>query len=281
MSQDRRLYLLVLYICALQLQLSVGGNPRDSAQVSARNAPSNGTSSSSSNVSGQNNSNISCQEDVLDQCPPNASCDKGQCVCLFGYKLNAAYHGKNVSGSSALPSASVLSTNGAYQTYCLLDTVVTKVASISSSISSSNSSRATAEGPAAGDSGSAAGQLPLREPVGAHHIVGGVLIPIAFVVILIGSAILAKRTDLWSRLRQRFLAHRNRHRRRPAYEDVVLGNDSDDLKAKANRTIFSSISSSSSLSLSLCLVSSIAHGTIFCTLRFPFHKLVTPVEHHG
>uniref|UniRef100_A0A182QVG6 Uncharacterized protein n=1 Tax=Anopheles farauti TaxID=69004 RepID=A0A182QVG6_9DIPT len=221
MSPDRRLYLLVVYICAIQLRLSIGGNPRDSAQVSARNAPS-GTSSSSGSV--RNSSNITCQEDVLDQCPPNASCDKGQCVCLFGYKLNPAYHGKNGSGSSAQPSSSVSSTNVASHTYCLLDESGTKAASMygGGGSSSSNSSKATGDGLASGDSSGTADQLPLREPVGAHHILGGVLIPLAFVVILIGSAILAKRTDLWSRLRQRFLAHRNRHRRRPAYEDVVL-----------------------------------------------------------
>uniref|UniRef100_A0A182NHM1 EB domain-containing protein n=1 Tax=Anopheles dirus TaxID=7168 RepID=A0A182NHM1_9DIPT len=223
MSTDRRLYLLVLYICAIQLRSTIGGNPRDSAQVSARNAPNNGTTTSSS--SGRSSSNFACQEDVLDQCPPNASCDKGRCVCLFGYKLNPAYHGKNASGSGALPLSSVPSTNVAYPTYCLPDEAGTKAASIygggSSSSSSSNSSKATGDA-AGGDSGGTTGQLPLREPVGAHHILGGVLIPLAFVVILIGSAILAKRTDLWSRLRQRFLAHRNRHRRRPAYEDVVL-----------------------------------------------------------
>ncbi|XP_040158833.1 uncharacterized protein LOC120897796 isoform X1 [Anopheles arabiensis] len=228
MHPDRRLYLLVLYVFALQFRTSIGGNPRDSAQVSARNVASNGTSSSSSSsVRSNSSTNIACREDVLDQCPPNASCDKGQCVCLFGYKLNAAYHGKNASASSPPPAMPVPSTNAASITYCLPDETGAKATSLHGG-PGSNSSKAPGDGAAAEGDGGKAGQLPLREPVAAHHILGGVLIPLAFVVILIGSAILAKRTDLWARLRQRFLAHRNRHRRRPAYEDVVLGNDSDD-----------------------------------------------------
>uniref|UniRef100_A0A182P3K7 EB domain-containing protein n=1 Tax=Anopheles epiroticus TaxID=199890 RepID=A0A182P3K7_9DIPT len=220
MYKDRRLYLLVLYVFAIQLPMSIGGNPRDSAQVSARNVANNGTSNSVSSTRNNSSTNtVACREDVLDQCPPNASCDKSQCVCLFGYKLNAAYHGKNASTGPS--TASVPSTNIAYTAYCLPDELGAKATSLHGG-TSSNSNKAPGEVASAAGDGGNAGQLPLREPVGAHHILGGVLIPLAFVVILIGSAILAKRIDLWSRLRQRFLAHRNRHRRRPAYEDVVL-----------------------------------------------------------
>uniref|UniRef100_A0A182RFM8 EB domain-containing protein n=1 Tax=Anopheles funestus TaxID=62324 RepID=A0A182RFM8_ANOFN len=219
MYPDRRLYLVVLYVFAIQLQLSIGGNPRDSAQVSARNNATNSTSAKNSST------NIACREDVLDQCPPNASCDRGQCVCLFGYKLNPAYHGKTTANS--LSPTPVPSTNVAYTTYCLPDDSSAKATSFHGGFSSESSKSPGEEGITRGE-GENMGQLPLRKPVEAHHILGGVLIPLAFVVILVGSAILAKRLDLWSRLRQRFIAHRNRHRRRPAYEDVVLGNDSDD-----------------------------------------------------
>ncbi|XP_052893656.1 uncharacterized protein LOC128301297 isoform X1 [Anopheles moucheti] len=217
MYPDRRLYFVVLYVFAIQLRLSIGGNPRDSAQVSARNASNNGTNSSSARNSSTNT--VACREDVLDQCPPNASCDRGQCVCLFGYKLNPAYLGKNATNSlSPLP---VPSTNVAYTTYCLPDDTGAKATSLHGGLSSDSSKSPGEDGMTKGEGGNT-GQLPLREPVEAHHILGGVLIPLAFVVILVGSAVLAKRTDLWSRLRQRFIAHRNRHRRRPAYEDVVL-----------------------------------------------------------
>ncbi|XP_053676703.1 uncharacterized protein LOC128726885 [Anopheles nili] len=211
MSATRRLCFLTLYFFAIHLRWSIGGNPRDSAHIGGRNAYD-------TTSVGKNSSNtIACQEDVLDQCPPNASCDKGQCVCLFGYKLNPAYHGKNASQSS--PTAPATSNSVVPYVYCLLDESSHKSATTNGG--SRNSSNAAAEGIKGTENGHA-GQLPLREPVAAHHILGGVLIPLAFVVILIGSAFLAKRTDLWSRLRQRFLAHRNRHRRRPAYEDVVL-----------------------------------------------------------
>uniref|UniRef100_A0A182WIR0 EB domain-containing protein n=1 Tax=Anopheles minimus TaxID=112268 RepID=A0A182WIR0_9DIPT len=223
MYPDRRLFLVVLYVFAIQLRLSIGGNPRDSAQVSARNAPNNATNSSSARNSSTNT--VACREDVLDQCPPNASCDRGQCVCLFGYKLNPAYHGKNTTKS--LPPTSVPNTDVAYTTYCLPDDTGAKATSLHGGYSSDASKSSGEIGVTSGEGGNM-GELPLREPVGAHHILGGVLIPLAFVVILVGSAVLAKRTDLWSRLRQRLIAHRNRHRRRPAYEDVVLGNDSDD-----------------------------------------------------
>ncbi|XP_035911973.1 uncharacterized protein LOC118512108 isoform X1 [Anopheles stephensi] len=219
MHPDRRLYLLVVYIFAIHLRMSIGGNPRDSAQVSARNAPNNATNSSSS-VRNSSSTNIACREDVLDQCPPNASCDKGQCVCLFGYKLNPAYHGKNTTNS--LSPTPVPSTNVAYTTtYCLPDDTGAKATSLHGG-TSANSNKVPGEAGGTDGDGGNTGQLPLREPIEAHHILGGVLIPLAFVVILVGSAVLAKRAALWSRLRQRYAAHRNRHRRRPAYEDVVL-----------------------------------------------------------
>lgn len=213
MSADRLLFVLVLYICAIQFRGTIGGNPTDRVNLSARNA-------SNANNSEKNNGTIPCQEDVLDQCPPNASCDKGKCICMFGFKLNSGYH-VNTATITVPPQPSVVSitsTKVASSVYCLPDEGDSQTSSSGEGIKNSN--KPTSDGSASNSDH--AGQLPLREPAGAHHILSGVLIPLAFVVILVGSAILAKRTQLWSRLRQRFLAHRNRHRRRPAYEDVVL-----------------------------------------------------------
>ncbi|XP_050096321.1 uncharacterized protein LOC126578100 isoform X3 [Anopheles aquasalis] len=232
-SKRRRLVVVLLWcgVFGLHFLQTGAGNPTDSASVSARNANNSTAASSSSaaanlnNSSSRNTSSIACEEDVLFQCPPNASCDKGRCVCMFRYKLNPAFHN---GGQTAAPAAAATptSTNGASSSslpYCLLDE--------SSNDSASASGGAGSPGKDHRPAGSSAGnadQLPLREPAGAHHILSGVLIPLAFVVIMIGSALLAKRTQLWSRLRQRFQARRGRHHRRPAYEDVVLGNDSDD-----------------------------------------------------
>ncbi|XP_049547613.1 uncharacterized protein LOC125958369 isoform X2 [Anopheles darlingi] len=229
-SKRRRLVVVLLWcgIFGLHFLQTGAGNPTDSASVSARNANnSNAAAANSSNGAGslnsssRNTSSIACEEDVLFQCPPNASCDKGRCVCMFRYKLNPAFHNGGQTAASATAAAAAAATptsaNGASSSslpYCLLD----ESSSDSASASGGAGSAGKDHRPAAGN----ADQLPLREPAGAHHILSGVLIPLAFVVIMIGSALLAKRTQLWSRLRQRFQARRGRHHRRPAYEDVVL-----------------------------------------------------------
>uniref|UniRef100_A0A2M4AYQ3 Secreted protein n=1 Tax=Anopheles triannulatus TaxID=58253 RepID=A0A2M4AYQ3_9DIPT len=223
MSSKRRRLVVVLLWCGvfgLHVLQTGAGNPTDSASVSARNANNSITAaanSSNATASSRNTSSIACEEDVLFQCPPNASCDKGWCVCMFRYKLNPAFH--NGGSTTAAATATPTSTNGASSSslpYCLLDE------SISDSASAGGGAGTPGKDHRPGSSAGNADQLPLREPAGAHHILSGVLIPLAFVVIMIGSALLAKRTQLWSRLRQRFQARRGRHHRRPAYEDVVL-----------------------------------------------------------
>lgn len=58
-----------------------------------------------------------------------------------------------------------------------------------------------------------------------HHIVAGVLIPIVFVLIVIGSTFIYKKLHVTQRIRN----IRRTHRNRPFYEDVMLGtNDIDD-----------------------------------------------------
>ncbi|XP_035790569.1 uncharacterized protein LOC118465950 isoform X1 [Anopheles albimanus] len=229
-KRPRRLVVVLLWfgVFGLHFHRTAAGNPMDSASVSARNAnnstAANSAAANSNNSSSRNTSSIACEEDVLFQCPPNASCDKGRCVCMFRYKLNPAFHN---GGQAVATPAAAASTNGASSSsslpYCLLD----ESSSDSAGAGGGAGSASKDHGPGGSSAGNA-DQLPLREPAGAHHILSGVLIPLAFVVIMIGSALLAKRTQLWSRLRQRFQARRGRHHRRPAYEDVVLGNDSDD-----------------------------------------------------
>lgn len=58
-----------------------------------------------------------------------------------------------------------------------------------------------------------------------HHIVAGVLIPIVFVLIVMGSIFAYKKLHVTQRIRN----IRRTHRNRPFYEDVMLGtNDNDD-----------------------------------------------------
>lgn len=64
-----------------------------------------------------------------------------------------------------------------------------------------------------------------KSSVRTHHIVAGVLIPIMFVFIVIGSIFAYKKLHVTQRIRN----IRRTHRNRPFYEDVMLGtNDNDD-----------------------------------------------------
>jgi hypothetical protein len=57
------------------------------------------------------------------------------------------------------------------------------------------------------------------------HIIGGIVIPLLAVVIVLGLVFVAKRYKVTVRFRQYI---RNRQRRQPVYEDVYLGNPSDE-----------------------------------------------------
>ena len=61
-------------------------------------------------------------------------------------------------------------------------------------------------------------------PVGSHHIIGGILIPIFIVLIVIGAAYGVKRLEIIRRIRE----FRMRRRRQPFYEDVMMNQDNDD-----------------------------------------------------
>lgn len=66
----------------------------------------------------------------------------------------------------------------------------------------------------------------IRPPLpGAHHIVAGILIPVAFVIVAVCIVIIYKKLHITQRIRNIQRTRRNR----PFYEDVMLGsNDIDD-----------------------------------------------------
>uniref|UniRef100_A0A1Q3G485 Uncharacterized protein n=1 Tax=Culex tarsalis TaxID=7177 RepID=A0A1Q3G485_CULTA len=103
---------------------------------------------------------ISCMDDMLNQCPPNSSCNNGSCVCIHYFKQNPNYDEKE-SGN-----------------FCVL---------LETSLEVNNTKSNTF------------GEV-FKESPAAHHIIGGILIP------------------LLQRIR---ILYPNRARR-PAYEDVIL-----------------------------------------------------------
>lgn len=122
---------------------------------------------------------------MLNQCPPNSSCDQGSCVCLHQFKQNPDFneHKKNE--------------------FCI---------EVSIAQSSNGNKTITYD-------------KVFREAPAVHHILGGILIPICAVVMVLATIILVNKMQPMQRIRQLLLSNRPR---RPAYEDVVLGNDSDD-----------------------------------------------------
>lgn len=58
----------------------------------------------------------------------------------------------------------------------------------------------------------------------AHHIVAGILIPIAFVFLVTGTVFVYKKLHITHRVRN----IRRTRRNRPFYEDVMLGNNDND-----------------------------------------------------
>lgn len=68
--------------------------------------------------------------------------------------------------------------------------------------------------------------LPKVRPLpGAHHVIGGVLIPILFVLVAVGAIYGVRHLHIRQRMRNIRMTRRNR----PFYEDVMLGtNEHDD-----------------------------------------------------
>lgn len=83
-----------------------------------------------------------------------------------------------------------------------------------------NAASSSSNGPLpSDDSGNSAKPLP-----GTHHIIAGILIPIFFVFIVIGSVFVYKKLHITHRVRN----IRRTRRNRPFYEDVMLGNNDND-----------------------------------------------------
>lgn len=67
-------------------------------------------------------------------------------------------------------------------------------------------------------------EVLVRPLPGAHHVIGGILIPIFFVLIAVGVVYVVKNLHIRQRVRNIRMTRRNR----PFYEDVMLGNNDND-----------------------------------------------------
>lgn len=128
-------------------------------------------------------------------CPDLTTCtESGECRCWRDYIYNPA-HEKNASAEYCIYKPSKTPAGGASGT--------------GSTPSLSGSKTASA--------------ISQHEPPGAHHLIGGIVIPVVFVLAAIGVVYLVKRFNLIRRAREAFT-----RRNRPFYEDVMMGNDNDD-----------------------------------------------------
>lgn len=66
--------------------------------------------------------------------------------------------------------------------------------------------------------------LKIQPLPGAHHVIGGILIPIFFVMIALGAIYGVRRLHIQQRVRNIRMTRRNR----PFYEDVMLGSNEHD-----------------------------------------------------
>lgn len=68
------------------------------------------------------------------------------------------------------------------------------------------------------------GVLKIRPLPGAHHVIGGILIPIFFVFVAVGAIYGVRRLHIRQRMRNIRMTRRNR----PFYEDVMLSTHEND-----------------------------------------------------
>lgn len=149
--------------------------------------------------------------DIESECPESAYCSEirantieGQCKC----------------------SNTTLSFNPQYTNdddYCVY------VKSTNANETASNeTNKSDAIGPNAASSSSqgpdGSGHLNARPLPGTHHIIAGILIPILFVFVVIGTVFVYKKLHITHRVRN----IRRTRRNRPFYEDVMLGNNDND-----------------------------------------------------
>lgn len=67
-------------------------------------------------------------------------------------------------------------------------------------------------------------QAAFNNPISSHHIISGILISVCLVVIFTLIVIGVKKLQIKQRIRNLRMTQRNR----PLYEDVMMGNDTDD-----------------------------------------------------
>lgn len=129
---------------------------------------------------------------------------EGECQCNAGFIFNPQYTNDN--------------------DYCIIDTNQpddTKQSNSKSGRSSNSSYSSQSE-----NNNLVIDEPKIQSTPRPHHIVAGVLIPIVFVLIVIGSIFVYMKLHVTQRIRN---IHRRTHRNRPFYEDVMLGtNDNDD-----------------------------------------------------
>lgn len=131
--------------------------------------------------------------------------DDGDCLCDNGYIFNPKYTGD--------------------ADYCTSKNDTTKEMTIKINRNSDDNQRKSNE---IGDiEGTASAQFEekIKTIPRPHHIVAGVVIPIAFVIIVVSVVFAYKKLHITQHIRN----VRRTHRNRPFYEDVMLGsNDNDD-----------------------------------------------------
>ncbi|EAT43386.1 AAEL005193-PA [Aedes aegypti] len=111
-----------------------------------------------------------CLIDMLNQCPPNSSCDEGLCVCLHSFKQNPEYNEQKNNDFCIEVDATLSLPGNKSITY---DKIYRKA----------------------------------PEP---HHILGGILIPVSAVIVILATIVLAKKTQLMQRIRLSLFSNRPR-----------------------------------------------------------------------
>ncbi|XP_055627432.1 uncharacterized protein LOC129769302 [Toxorhynchites rutilus septentrionalis] len=129
----------------------------------------------------QNNAfTIKCMIDMLNQCPPNSSCDEGLCICLSHFQQNPAFNEHE------------------RKDFCIIQQTSVATPTANKSVTFN---------------------MVFKESPDAHHILGGILIPVFAVLVILATIVLTKKLQLLQKVRQMLFSSRAR---RPAYEDVVL-----------------------------------------------------------
>lgn len=144
-------------------------------------------------------------------CPENTICtqnigDAAECNCPDNLQFNSAYNG------------------GGKSDYCIDRPMASKKSDPTNNNRVTAEAAAVEEQPATSDDLAAAASTKQQRAPSSHHIISGILISILIVTAFILTVIAVKKL----RIRQRFREFGISQRNRPLYEDVMMGNDTDD-----------------------------------------------------